>query len=202
MSRVSAQAPSPLDQILGIARFARTPDARLLAGDVRYDLSRVGDVVPWTTAIQLARDLGAIGGAEAYALLDIVTEHAVGLETDTDATLAALTGQMRAIATANGLGEDEDYFLYEAPVDWLALNRRWDERFDCLRVELFRRIGEPGMANALQLFPDAFETRSREGRVALFEVLDDIESSRPVEGAAGFSPVIDIANAMPQLRLL
>ena len=163
-------AVTPFDRILAVAQHAKTVEVRYAMDDIREELWRSGDVQPWTNAIQLARDLGAIGPVECYALLDIVTEHAMDAVTQTDAELRGFHGQMRAIARENGLGEEEDYFLDEAPEEWLALNRRWEHRFDQLRAEMFRRVGEPGMARDILLRPDEFEARSAEGRSALFDL--------------------------------
>jgi hypothetical protein len=175
MSGQRANAPTPFDQVLAVAQFAKTEEVRHVLDELSYDLARSGDVSPWTSAIQLARDLGAIGRAEAYALLDVLTEEAIGLVTGTDARLVELEQEMREIARANGLDDDEDYYMDEAPDDWLALNRLWDQRFAQLRVELFRQIGEPAMAVEFAIRQDEFDARSREGRFALFEIPDEDE---------------------------
>ena len=179
MSRKGEKAPTPFDQVLAVAQFAKTEAVRHVLDELLYDLARSGDVFPWTSAIQLARDLAAIGRAEAYALLDVVTEEAIGPITQTDARLVELEQQMREIARADGLDDDDDYYLDEAPADWLALNRLWDDRLARLRVELFRQVGEPAMAIEFAIRQDEFDARSREGRIALFEIDEADEEEDP-----------------------
>jgi hypothetical protein len=166
-------AETPFDRILGLAQHAGTVRARDLMHHISDEIEGPVDVPQWARAIQLARDVGAVGATECYALLDIVTEEAMGFLTRTDSELHRLADAMRSIATADGLSDDEDYYLDEAPAEWLELNRQWDRRFDQLRADLFRRIGEPGMADELLLFQETFEARSQEGRSALFDVADD-----------------------------
>lgn len=164
---------TPFDRILEVAEHAGTWRIKGLIRDIADEIVQPADVPQWANAIQLARDVGAVGATECYALLDIVTESAMQDLTETDAELCRLSEAMIGIQRANGLGEDEDYYMDEAPADWLELNRRWDHRFDQLRAELFRQIGEPGMATEVLLNQDAFEARSQEGRDALFEIRED-----------------------------
>jgi hypothetical protein len=164
---------TPFERILEIAQHAGTYRVRELIRHIGDEIEETADVAQWASAIQLARDLGAVGATECYALLDIVTEEAMEGLTQTDAELLRLGEEMTTIARAEGLTEDEDYYLDDAPAEWLELNRRWDQRFDLLRADLFRRIGELGMANELLLFQEAFEARSQEGRSALFDVADE-----------------------------
>ncbi len=166
-------AETPFDRILELAQHAGTYRARDLIRRIGDEIVEPADVPQWASAIQLARDVGAVPPAECYALLDIVTEGGMGSLTQTDAKLCRLADAMRMIATADGLSDDEDYYLDEAPAEWLELNRQWDQRFDQLRADLFRRNGEAGMANELLLFPEAFEARSQEGRTALFDVAEE-----------------------------
>ena len=166
-------AVTPFDRILQIVEHAGTVRARALMHRMIDEIEGPADVPQWASAIQLARDLGAVGATECYALLDIVTEEAVGSLTETDSELRRLTDAMRMIATADGLSDEEDYYVDEAPAEWLELNRQWDQRFDQLRADLFRRIGEPGMADELLLSQETFEDRSREGRSAMFDVAEE-----------------------------
>lgn len=138
--------------------------------------ARDARATPLDRILELAEHAGtwrSVGATECYALLDIVTEAAMQSLTQTDAKLRRLGEGMRMIQTANGLAEEEDYYLDEAPADWLELNRQWDHRFDQLRADLFRQIGEAGMANEVLLFPETFEARSQEGRSALFDIAEE-----------------------------
>ena len=168
---------TPFDRILELAQHAGTYRIRDLIRRIGDEIAAPADVTQWANAIQLARDLGAVGVTECYALLDIVTEAAMQSLTETDAELGRLSDGMIEIQRANGLAEDDDYYVDEAPADWLELNRQWDHRFDRLRADLFRRIGEPGMADDVLLYPETFEARSQEGRSALFDIReeDDID---------------------------
>jgi hypothetical protein len=166
-------AVTPFDRILEIAQHARTLRARELMRPIRDEIEGPADVPRWAHAIQLARDVGALGAAECHALLDIVTESAMGALTQTDVELRRLDDAMRMIATADGLSEDEDYYVDDAPAEWLALNRQWDHRFDQLHADLFRRIGEPGMADELLLRQKTFAVHSADGRAALFDISEE-----------------------------
>ena len=170
-------ADTPFDRILELAQHAGTYRIRDLIRGIADEIVEPADVTQWASAIQLARDVGAVGATECYALLDIATEAAMGFLTRTDPELCRLAEAMRAIAAADGLSDDEDYYLDEAPAEWLELNRRWDHRFDQLRADLFRRIGEPGMADELLLFPETFEARSQEGRDALLGDAEEDEGA-------------------------
>ena len=164
---------TPLDDILAIAEWAGTEEAQDIMADIRDELEAGGDFTPWTTAVQLARDLGAITSEQAYALLDTITEAAIWPLIGADPTLLALSAQMDAIKVADGLDEDDDYYITEAPPEWQRINRQWESRMDCMRAEMFRGIGEPGMAASLTLNPQAFNERTRSGRRELFEIRDD-----------------------------
>lgn len=168
-----AKAPTPFDEILAIAQNANTEYAHELFVDIRDLIERGAEITPWVDAVQLARDVGALGGAESHFLLDRLTESAIGFETGTDEILVDLRDQMEAINRQHGLDEDDDFMLDDAPSDWLELNRQWDRRFQSLREVLFRRIGEPGMARDIVLRPDEFEARSAEGWRALLEVPEE-----------------------------
>ncbi len=165
--------PTPLDDVLGIAEWAGTEEARAIMGDIRADLNAGEDFTPWTSAVQLARDLAAIKAEQAYALLDVITEAAISPLIETDATLLALSAQMDAIKLADGLEEDEDYYVTEAPPEWQRINRLWESRLDCMRAEMFRGIGEPGMAAGITLNPQAYNERTASGRRELFEIRDE-----------------------------
>jgi hypothetical protein len=82
---------------------------------------RPADLPQWASAIQLARDVGAVGATECFALLDIVIEDAMQYLTETDVELCRLSEAMTGIRRANGLAEDDDYYVDGAPADWLAL---------------------------------------------------------------------------------
>lgn len=165
---------TPFDRILELAEHAGTWRCRDLIRRITDEIVEPAQVPKWASAIQLARDVGAVGATECYALLDIVTESAMLDLTGTDAELRRLSDGMIEIQRANGLAEDEDYYVDEAPADWLALNRQWEHRYDQLRADLFRRMGEAGMANEVLLHPDTFEGRSQEGRDALFAIREDV----------------------------
>jgi hypothetical protein len=165
--------PTPLDDILALAEWAGTEEARAIMADIRNKVEEGADFKLWTTAVQLARDLGAIKAEQAYALLDVITETAVEPTIDTDATLISLGAQMDAVKLAEGLDEDEDYFVTEAPPEWQRINKLWDSRMNHMRAEMFRSIGEPGMATSMMLDPLGFEERTGSGRRELFEIRDD-----------------------------
>ncbi len=167
--------PTPLDDVLGIAEWAGTEEARAILADIRADLDAGEDFTQWTSAIQLARDLGAIKAEQAYALLDTITETAISPLIETDATLLALSAQMDAIKLADGLEEDEDYYVTEAPPEWQRINRLWECRLNCMRAEMFRSIGEPGMAAGITVNPQAFNERTASGRRELFELRDEYD---------------------------
>ena len=165
-----AEAPTPLDLILSIAQNANTEYARDIFGSIRKLLDTGAAVEPWTSAVQLARDLGAVGPTESYYLIDLMIEAAIGALTGSDEVLIDLSAQMEAVERAHGLEEDEDFHLDDAPPEWTELNRRWDRRFQDLHVDLLRRIGEPGMANAFVLRPDDHAEKVHEGWGQLLEV--------------------------------
>lgn len=166
-------APTPLDLILTIAQNANTEYAQQLVRDIRELLDTGAAIEPWSNAVQLARDLGAIGSVESYYLIDIMTEEVIGSLTDRDEILVGLRDQMDAIELEHDLGEDESFYLDDAPPEWLALNRQWDRRFQDLHVELLRRIGEPGIANDIVLRPDENSTKVHEGWQQLLEIPED-----------------------------
>jgi hypothetical protein len=165
--------PTPFDLILAIVQHANTEYARALLGDMRELMETGAAIEPWSGAVQLARDVGAVGDDHAYYLLDILTESVVGLATETDEILLDFRDQMDAVERRNGLGEDDFYLLDEAPHDWLELNRQWDRRFRELRASLFRRIGEPAMARDLVLREDEFLARSQAGWRALLAMPEE-----------------------------
>lgn len=165
--------PTPLDLILSLVQHANTQYARKVLGEIRRLLGTGASIEPWASAVQLARDLEAIGPDESYYLLDIMTEYVVELEVDRDAVLLDLGEQIDAVERQHGLSEDEAFYTDDAPEEWSALTRQWDRRFRDLRVELLRRIGEPKIANDVVLRPDVNEARSRAGWVRLLEIADD-----------------------------
>ena len=93
-----------------------------MLGDIRELIETVAVVEPCTNAIQLARDVGALGADQAYFLLDRLTESAVNRAIESDATLVDLYAQIDAVKREHGLSEDEDFLLDgHAPLEWLEL---------------------------------------------------------------------------------
>jgi len=115
------------------------------------------------SAVQLARDLGALDADAAFYLLDVFTEEALGVFLDADAELEALSEEMEAAEARDGLGPDDAFVVGSGPSDWEALNRAWERRFDVLRAALLVRLHEPGMAILLRRDVDAFLRRSKLG---------------------------------------
>ncbi len=178
------EAPKPFDLILVLAQHANTPYAGALFADIRDVLETGAAIEPWTSAIQLARDLGAVSADQAHFLIDRLTESVVGAATQTDDVLVDIRGQMEAVQRAHGRTDDEDFMMYDAPPEWLALSSLWDRRFQDLRVDLFRRIGEPRMASDIVLRPDDMEMRSQVGWRELLDIdiaidIDEDETSDP-----------------------
>lgn len=163
----SPTEPTPLDVVLLMAAEANTDIAGRLLNGMRASVEQDGDAARWIRAVLVARDTGALGDAPSVYLLDIITEAAVGRQTDTDPILVALAAQLREIERADGLDDDEAYLLDDAPAEWLELNRRWDSRFAQLRGALLTDSGESRLARLCQIRPEEFDALSLEGWAAL-----------------------------------
>jgi len=177
--RTTRDAVQPLDIVLDIADLAGTEEARRLAGAVRDHLRDGADVAPWVRAVQLARDVGALGDDAAFYLIDVFTEEAAGDLIDADALLPVVSAMMEAAEAREGLGPDESFFVGEGPEDWDALNRLWERRFDTLRAALFVRVGEAGMALLLRRDPEHYMERSRRGWRAILALTEEVEPLMP-----------------------
>lgn len=169
---MTANESTALDQILALADFAGTRRARDLLQTIRNAVEHGADVVPWVSAVQLARSLGAITDTAAYYLIHLLTEEAMLRRSDTDDVLVGLRNAMEVIERANGLEDGEYWRTYEAPTDWQALNRKWEQRCDVIHAQMLRALDEHEIANDLLLRPDACHRRSEEGRRSLMEFSD------------------------------
>lgn len=170
---MTSSDPTELDQILALAALAGTERARRLLHPVREAVERGSDVVPWVSAVQLARSLAAINETAAHYLIHILTEASLLKSIDTDDVLTDLQAAMDAIERANGLEEGDYYRVDEAPANWQSLHRKWEQRFAVLHAQLLRGLGEHAIANELLLRPDECHRRTEEGRRALMDVRDD-----------------------------
>ncbi len=161
--------------MLAVVALAGTAEAREVIRDIEDDIANGTPLTRFTRAVQLAREVGAITDENAFGLIDVMTECAFqGMIAD-DPVLSALEAEIAAIKRANGLEDDEDYCIDEGPPDWLALNRLWDRRMDALRVTLFRRVGEPGMAAMMLLRVDEFDERVARARSELFALREEAD---------------------------
>lgn len=165
--------PTELDQILALAELAGTEHARRLLRHIREAVEGGADVVPWVSAVQLARSLAAIDDTAAHYLIHILTEASLLRSIDTDDVLTDLQTAMDALERANGLEEGDYYRVDEAPANWQALHRKWEQRFDVLHAQLLRELGEHQLAHELLLRPDECHRRTEEGRRAMMDVSDD-----------------------------
>lgn len=121
----------------------------------------------WMKGVQLLRDTNAITDDAANYLLNLVLDNVMLSFTQTDPELLTLSAELHAIESAYGLGDDEAFVLDSAPPDWLAINARWDHRFDAIRADVLRSVGEDDLARMLIANPDEFDNRTRLGREEL-----------------------------------
>lgn len=119
-------------------------------------------------AAQLLRDSGVIDAEAAFFLIGMFAEEGVAAMLDDDPELASLSKRMQEIEASHGLGEDDFWFIPEAPMDWQLVEREWKLRFDRLQASLLRECGEAEMARMLELRPVDYQDRVAMGRGQFF----------------------------------
>lgn len=175
----SPSSPEPLDFILLLADTLGEEGALLVVRSVREGIGAGEDPRPWLRAVQIARDTGVLSADAAHYLFDVFVEEASARQIDRDAELQEASRLMDASRAAHGLADDEDFYVDEGPEDWQAARRRWEARFDQIRAEWFRRIGEQELAAETLFRPDEFMEATERGRL---EVLGEDEGPSDLDG--------------------
>jgi hypothetical protein len=172
--------PDPFELVLLLADCLGEEEARLIVRDVRDALSHGDDAEPWLRAVLLARDVGALSDDATHYLLDVLSEEPAFRESERDVELRAAADAMDACKAAHGLTEDEEFLVDDAPEEWQVARRHWESRFERIRADWLRRLGEHRLADELLLRPDDFQAASHRG---WREVIDDRDE--PPDDAAG-----------------
>jgi hypothetical protein len=127
--------------------------------DISVEQLAGGDPAPWLRAVMSLRDGGSLSADEAmHFVFDLVAYSYVGLR---DAEVQELTVEMERIEQANGIAEDDGGG--ELLPEWVAAERRYDERLQKVRVAYLRRLGAHEAAALLERSYATFEEAADRG---------------------------------------
>lgn len=130
---------------------------------VLAELERTPVPGPWIAAARTLATTGVITDDAVYYFVAIFLECLTFEAAGNDAEMLRLYAEMERVKRAHGLAEDEDWFVYEAPAEWQALNAAWDQRDADLRVSALRAMGHDDIAALLERDPEDFRRREASG---------------------------------------
>jgi hypothetical protein len=168
----------PVDERLEALVRESNPDRRdRMMQRIRAGIESAPDTVTaWIRAARVLADRLIIGEDAFHYFANIFAESVMIEASGTDAELVRLYAEIEAIERANGLAEDESYDANDAPEDWLALNAKWEARFDTILADAIRASGFADVADLLLLRRAEFDARCERGHSEIWgddDGLDD-----------------------------
>lgn len=163
----------PQTVVRRIAEKIGTEYGRALTRQAFVVVERTGAPDQWVRAVQSARDAGAIAPEIAYFLIWKFVESAMLRVTASDSELLTLQERMEAAERAEGLEENESFYVGEGPPEWEEARIEWEAAFNARQAALFRMLGEEEMAEGVlrETQDPAFEA----GRAAIFGPIEGPE---------------------------
>ena len=193
MSRRRARRPQPTtdrrppeQRLDALVREANPDRAHRMLARIRQDLDATPEPGPWIAAARTLSERLLISEDSFYYLTSLFTDCLVLAASASDPELCRIRAEMDDIEHAHGLGEDEFWYIDEAPADWQQLNDAWNSRADVVVETALRELGHADLAALHEQDPAEFERRSARGRVDLWGEDDASASADGFFGADGF----------------
>lgn len=169
---VAVTAFDPVDLVSQLFVFAGAPNANRIeqALEVIVDVGAY-DPAPLIQSARILCDLGQASEDAATWFAERMLESYTQRLSGSDPELLALTAAMDDIVRREGLDpEFDDFYLDEAPADWLALNRKWDARVDAACDAQLRAAGASDFADTRSRNPRRWDAAfARGGMELLYE---------------------------------
>ena len=138
MSRRRARRPQPTTD--------RRPPEQRLEALVREPNRSPTPHLPLPAGARTLSERLLISEDSFYYLSSLFTDCLVLAASDSDPDLCRIRAEMDDIERAHGLGEDEFWYIDEAPADWQQLNDAWNSRADVVLATALRELGHADLA--------------------------------------------------------
>lgn len=108
------------------------------------------DLDPVMRLVQSMADAGIYSTSAKLYLMAQISEAVLPSRANEEPRFAEVDREIEEVKRAHGLGEDDDWFLDDAPAEYVRLSNEWSEIADRQRAAWFAELGEREMARWLR----------------------------------------------------
>lgn len=166
----SDDARPPLVRLRSLLVEPEAERARQIWRRILEELEETPEPGPWIAAARTLAAERLISDDAIHYFVEILLQCITGHAASHDAEMLRLYAEIDKVKRAHGLGDDEDWYIDEAPAEWLVLNAAWDARDRQIRVSTLRALGHHDLADLLEHDPDEFHRREGSGCVDVWGV--------------------------------